>query len=343
MRAIRRTAWMAAFGLACTLAHTQDTPTLRDADQAIAWLIDPDNAHERHPEVLAEARGLIRAEADAHPDDASWVFGRGLLAARAGRWADAEPLFERAVELDGAVAQHHHWLGNAIFSTIDQVGLFGKASAAGKGRDAYLEALRLDPDLGGARIGLCEFYLNAPGIAGGSRKKAREHAERLTRTEGYACHGHRVLAKIHAREGEWAEARREADRAAETAEPGEERRSMFMAWISITLDKSRHDEAIAAARALRDAQPDDPRNDYTLGAVFQEAGRHAASVEPLERACAGLPGAASPHWRLAVAYDELDRYADAHASYTRFVERFPDDERAKQATRKAKRLKRRLP
>jgi len=334
---------MAALGLLSTFAHAQDARTLTDADQAIEWLINPDNAHQSRPEVLAEARGLIGAQAEAHPDEARWVFGRGLLEARENDWANAKPLFERAAELDDTVALHHQWLGNAIFSTINEVGLLGKASAAGKGRDAYLRAIELDPGLGGARVGLCEFYLNAPGIAGGSKKEAREQALALLEIEGFECHGHRVLGTIHADKGEWAEAERAFDRAIEAAEPGAERRDMLMAWISLTLSKGRDAEAIEAAHRLVELQPDDPRSDYILGAVLQETGRHADSVEPLERACEALPDSASPLWRLAVAYEEVDRHADAHAAFTRFAELYPDHENAKDAAKNAKRLKRRLP
>lgn len=325
------------------IASAQDNPTVETAEDAIAWLADAGVDHEADTETLGLARELIGASAKAEPGLARWEFGLGLVDARSGNWGSAKDRFGRCVELDGGTAEYHHWLGNATFSTIDQVGLLGKASAARKGRDAYLRALELDPGIGGARVGLCEYYLNAPGIAGGSRKKAREQAERLLDIAGFECHGHRVLATIHAKEGEWTEGAERIDRAIETAEPGEERRSMYMAWIGLTLQKDRHADAVTYARRLLDAQPNDPRNAYTLGAVLQESGRHAEAVAHLEAARDAMPDQASPLWRLAQSYDELGRHREAHAAYTRFVERFGDDGRVKAAKKRVKRLARKIP
>ena len=334
-------AWvLCAVGL---IARAQDAHPIETAEQAIAWLSDARPDHRADPDALAHAQNLIRASASDEPARARWIFGLGLAHARSGDWASAKDRFAEAAELDGGKAEHHQWLGNAIFSTIDGVGLLGKASAAKKGRDAYLRALELDPGLGGARIGLCEYYLGAPRIAGGSRKKAREHAERLLTVPGFECHGHRVLATIHAKEGEWAEGASQIDRAINTAAAGEERRSMFMAWIGLTLQKGRHDDANAYARRLLADEPGNARNEYTLGATLQESGDHAEAVAHLEAARDAMPEQASPLWRLARTYDVLGRVADAHAAYSRFVERFADDERSTAAAKRVKRLARDLP
>lgn len=316
-----------------------DALAFTDAEAAFAWVREGEGTVPGP--TLESARSRLSEAARDEPGDARWAFALGLVEVRDNDWEGSKPHFARAVELDGGNAEHHYWRGNAIFSTIDAVGLFDKAGVAKQGRAAYLRAIEQDPSYGQARIAICEYYLNAPGIAGGSRTKAREQADALLRMEGWAHHGHGIHATADAKGGDWRDAEAHIEDALDAAPEGETR-DVYMRWIRLLAAEKRRDDAARFARRLYESDPDDPRGAYTLGACLQEAGEHEDSLAPLLEARDAFPDQASTVWRVAVAYDELDRYRDAFDAYAAFVDAFPDDERVKDGTKRIKKLKRKI-
>ena len=73
------------------------------------------------------------------------------VAAAPAAAADAERLYQEGV---------------AIAATIDDASVFRKAGLARDMRDAWLQAVALDPDHARARVYLFQFFLAAPGIIG---------------------------------------------------------------------------------------------------------------------------------------------------------------------------------
>ena len=86
---------------------------------------------------------------------------------------------EKATSLEPNNSLYHLWLGRAYGEKADGANFLSAASLAGKVRDHFETAVRLDPDNIPAHTDLAEFYLEAPGIVGGGRDKAEAQAKLL--------------------------------------------------------------------------------------------------------------------------------------------------------------------
>lgn len=129
----------------------------------------------KSPAALAAADALVKTT----PNDANaWVMlVRARLQARQAEKAIAAG--QKATALDPGNAQAFYWLGNAYGNRIGEVGMLSKMSLAPKLRDAFEQAVRLDPALIDARNALIEFYLQAPEMMGGGIDKARVQANAI--------------------------------------------------------------------------------------------------------------------------------------------------------------------
>ncbi len=123
-----------------------------------------------------------------------------------GRAKDAVEAAEQAVKLEPNRADHHSQLGTALSRRIGEVNFMQMAVISMKMKGAFEKSVALDPKHVAGLIGLARFYGNAPEIAGGSKEKAREFAQRVQ-----ALHpvlGAVELAIIAEREENFAEALR---------------------------------------------------------------------------------------------------------------------------------------
>jgi tetratricopeptide (TPR) repeat protein len=94
-------------------------------------------------------------------------------------WDKGISACEKAVSLDPENAQYHLWLGRIYGEKADHAGFLSAAGLAGKVRNEFETAVRLNPNSAEARTDLAEFYLEAPGIVGGGRDKAEAQVQQL--------------------------------------------------------------------------------------------------------------------------------------------------------------------
>ena len=120
----------------------------------------------------------------------------------AGRAAiDRGDVDQAIVQLGQAVALNpnnpraHYYLGLAYGRKAQQSGLFGGMSQIGKAKAEWLRAVELDPNSVDTRLRLIEFYIAAPGVAGGSEVKAKEQAAEMKKRD--ALDGHRAYMHIY--------------------------------------------------------------------------------------------------------------------------------------------------
>ena len=102
---------------------------------------------------------------------------------------------ENAVNLNGTVAKYHFMLGNAYGVKAQRGGIFGKIGAASNCKAQYFAAINLDAKFTEARVNMIEFYLQAPGIVGGSVEKAVAEADTIKTYDPYA--GYIAEARVH--------------------------------------------------------------------------------------------------------------------------------------------------
>jgi tetratricopeptide (TPR) repeat protein len=96
-----------------------------------------------------------------------------------GAWDAGMPACEKAIALAPNNGLYHLWLGRVYGEKADRAGFLSAAGLAKKVRNEFERAVALAPNSWQARTDLAEFYLEAPGIVGGGKDKARAQAELL--------------------------------------------------------------------------------------------------------------------------------------------------------------------
>nr|MDQ3039624.1 tetratricopeptide repeat protein [Pseudomonadota bacterium] len=181
---------------------------------------------------------------------------------------------EKATALGPKNAQAFYWLGNAYGNRIGEVGMLSKLSIAPKLRDAFEQAVKLDPALIAARGSLMEFYLVAPGAIGGGIDKARAQATAIARYD--RARGYMALGRIAMHEEKPVEALK-AYELAQASKPDDEqlKLSLVMAYQKA----KRWKEAYAMASKWTVDQPKKATPWYQIGRIAAESGQYLTEGE----------------------------------------------------------------
>jgi tetratricopeptide (TPR) repeat protein len=141
-----------------------------------------------------DALALLRPMTSTNPQDAEAqnLLCRVLLSEE--RPDDALQPCERAASLAPDNAHYQLWLAHANGSKAEHASPLTALSIARRARDHFEAAARLAPNDWGILSDLGEFYVEAPGIAGGGIEKARRLLPRLMQLN--TSRGHWLAAKL---------------------------------------------------------------------------------------------------------------------------------------------------
>jgi len=278
----------------------------------------------------AEAKLLLKAAVAADPSDPRATAYLAIVRLNHDRDADgAIELAEKAVALAPATSRYQVWLGSIYLAKAGQSGLLKAASLAGKGKAAYERAVALDPSSVEARQALLQYYLNAPGVAGGSVAKAREQATAIGALDAHG--GRLAAARIADHEKEWPAAEA-AYREALKLQP--ERASTHNSLGYALLHQKRYEDAVAAFRRYVELAPDDANAHDSLGEGLLAAGRTAEAEASYRRATEVDPAFAPSVWGLGECLAKLGRRDDARVQYRRYLELAPQGPHAEGARKR---------
>jgi tetratricopeptide (TPR) repeat protein len=186
-------------------------------------------------------------------------------------WNAGVSACQKAVSLDPNNGLYHLWLGRAYGEKADHSSFLSAAGLAKKVRTEFERAVELSPNSWEARTDLAEFYLEAPGIVGGSKDKARAQAALLVpQNPGMA---HWVLGRIAERNKDTATAEREYRSAIAASHDG------ALAWLNLALfyrDTKRFDEMGQALRTMESRPLDRPGALVDGAGVLLRTGRDSA-------------------------------------------------------------------
>lgn len=240
--------------------------------------------------TLAEVQALVNAKAAGAPtaaealtrespnDANAWVvLVRARLQAKQAEAAIAAG--EKAVALGPKNAQAHYWLGNAYGNRIGEVGMLSKMTMAPKLRDAFEQAVKLDPALIDARSSLVEFYLQAPGAIGGGVDKARAQAAAIGKYD--RAKGLVAQARIAMYEKKPAEALK-AYESAYALKPDD--RQLRLALLLGYQEAKRWKDAYTVAKQWTVDEPKQAKPWYQIGRIAAESGQYLAEGEAALRA-----------------------------------------------------------
>ena len=119
-------------------------------------------------------------------------------------WDQAIRMGEKSVQLAPNNSEYHLWLGRAYGQKADKASIFSAPGLAKEARRHFEKAVELNGNDVSARSDLAEFYLEAPGIIGGGKDKARAQAELLARQD--PALGHWMNARLAEKDKDFATA-----------------------------------------------------------------------------------------------------------------------------------------
>ena len=117
----------------------------------------------------------------------------GDIAGHAKNWNEAIKNYETLKKADPKNANYQFKFGGALGMKAKDANKFAALGMLDEVENAFLTAAKLDSKHIESRWALVEFYLQVPGILGGSEKKAQQFADGLlaiSPVDGYLARGH---------------------------------------------------------------------------------------------------------------------------------------------------------
>lgn len=144
-----------------------------------------------------QARILLEKALIADPNDATAMMQLAFIKLEFNEVPAATSLAERAVSLKPKDAQAHAVLADCYGQAAENAGMFEGLSLSRAFRKDVEAALAIDPKNYEALHSYMQYYLEAPAIAGGSKSKAREMAERIAAVDAYKGARARIEIALH--------------------------------------------------------------------------------------------------------------------------------------------------
>jgi tetratricopeptide (TPR) repeat protein len=194
-------------------------------------------------------------------------------------WDHGIAACERAVSLQPSSSLYHLWLGRIYGEKADRVSFFSAAGMAKKVRGEFERAVELEPNSWEAHVDLAEFYLEAPGIVGGGKDKARAQADALVSLKPAMAHW--VAGRIAEKNKDNAAAEREYRAAIEVSQGGAH------AWLNLALfyrNLKRFDDMEQTLHTMETRPMDRPESLMDGASILFRAGRNFPfAIELLKR------------------------------------------------------------
>ncbi len=233
-------------------------------------------------------RAIAEPRVAASPNDAQAAYLLASVKEELGDLQNALTLAEKAVSLEPNNARYHLRVATISIELGQKAGIFKGLGLARRFRAEAEKAISLDPKYLDAREALMEFYFEAPGIAGGDKKKAWATADEIGRID--SARGLLAQANLAAREKKPAKQEEFLKRAAASAP---------------------HDYRVL--RELAGFYASDSQKNFDL------AEKYALDALKIEE------GRVWPHAVLAIAYAATERWQDLDTLLTRAEKKVPDD------------------
>ncbi|WP_366526328.1 tetratricopeptide repeat protein [Flavobacterium sp.] len=140
-----------------------------------------------------EARPYFNAIVKEDPDNAKAIVYLGDIAAHQQQWDEAISCYQKLKVRYPKNAEYYYKYGGAMAMKAKSVSKFKALGMIDDIEEAFLTAAKLNPKHIESRWALIIFYLEIPGILGGSEKKAQRYSDELmaiSPVDGYLSKGH---------------------------------------------------------------------------------------------------------------------------------------------------------
>jgi tetratricopeptide (TPR) repeat protein len=215
-------------------------------------------------------------------------------------------------------AKCHHALGRLYGAAAMSSGMMDGIKYASRIKDEFAKAVEFAPMNFDARRDLNQFYLQAPGIAGGSVRKAIANCEDLGKIN--AAQGKLLRAEVHFYEKEFDKA--ETILASLKQTPDEVvARTLPQAWASLgfaMIGDKQPGKAQSLFERLVAIDMDSALLHFGLGRAQLENNAVDAAIASMERALK-IDGRLNAHYRLGIAYQTKGDKPKAIAALQQFL------------------------
>lgn len=213
---------------------------------------------------------------------------------------------EKAIKLNDSQSEYHHWLGSAHLIQAQKGSKLKAVFRAKKGKDEFEKAVELDSTNVDARFDLMQYYIGAPGIAGGDKKKAKKQAEIIEKMDSF--YGANAWAAFY-----W-QGENDSDKAETYLRKAVDldTSSTYSATYqlgSFLQQRKKYQEAAEIFEKLYNQHPDQTSALYQIGRTHlfakdsldkaERCFKQYLQIEPKK----GAPDWAAAHWRLGMVYD----------------------------------------
>jgi hypothetical protein len=249
------------------------------------------------------ARVLVEARIREAPDDPLAIYLMSQIRFAFGDASSPLKLAEKALAIDGGVAKYHRQVAEVTGVMAQHANMFQQLLLVRRFKKQIDAAIALDPKGIQSLRDLMEFYLLAPGIAGGNKAEALAIAERIGRID--RAQGFSAEARLAELDGDtWKKDAVTAEALlikAAAAAPRNYKAKIELARFELAKEHRNPEAAEAAARGA--LQLDATRVDAysALADVYASRERWAELDALLNEADAAVPDDWTPHYRAAEA------------------------------------------
>jgi tetratricopeptide (TPR) repeat protein len=320
------------------------------------------------------ARAVLEPRVKENPSDAEAAALLSRVRLAFGDIDGAAALAETAIRLDDRLPDGHLQLSRAALQQAQRASLFRALGHAKRAREEAEKAAALDSHRVDARLDLVDYYMHAPSMAGGDRRRAEAIATELARIDAaWGLVAQARIAQAAKRPGDAEPLLRRAIDAAGGADV-KYTATAALAGLQIASTPPRYEAAEATGRALvaidprraagyatvaqalaagsrwveldawlADAERSVPDNFgpyYQAGRLIVVQGGDYARAERYLRKYltqepeGGAPTLAHAHWRLGLALEKQGRRADAIAEMRQALRLKPDLDEASKDLRR---------
>lgn len=234
----------------------------------------------------------------------------------------ALPALEACLQKLPKSAICHHRIGQLYGATAMSGGMMTVIKYAPKIKEHFLRAVELDPANFDARRDLVQYYLQAPGIAGGSMAKARENADAHAKVN--PLQGMLLNVDIHLYNKDFDQA--EKALAALPPPTDDTTRAIHRGYQSgygfSLINAGQFPRAQKVFEKLIASYPDFAQAHFGLGRALLESGQIDPAIGALEKAVV-LDPAIGAQYRLGIAYQAKGDKAKAIANLRQFLDAKP--------------------
>lgn len=335
-------------------------------------------ANDLAPDLLLEAGHYKRLRAgaeqriQANPQDAVANYHLGYVKFQQDDLDAALPLAEKAASLDPRQGDYRYLIAMTYGRKAEQASWLRALGHARRYKQEAEATIAINSLHIEARLGLMEYHLRAPRIAGGDKKKADQYINEIMRIDparGYLAQARKAVIEkqtaqlealyLKAMEanpknyavhitlaGYYGNALQKYDHAEKHAreamkvDPG--RVSAYSTLAGLYAAQTRWQDLDAMIPQAEKAVPDNLAPYFTAGRVLSNSGKDNARAERyLQKYLSQEPEIRGPshalaHWRLGIVYEKMGRKPDAVREIETAIRMNPELEDAKKDLKRLK-------